>query len=128
MEHRVSVSLPVQHYELPATACLRLLSAFDTSVSEHTALQAVADRIAAACHNHTCRLLAAEGPAGVNAEVQELLLQYLGPLQDMLNDKRRRELFMELPFEMLRVSTRCPADLIGLAHCHGCSGRCYSRR
>lgn len=97
----------LQAAELPATVCLRLLSVFDTSASEHAILQAAADRLETACFKRTRKLLAAEGPTRADTDVQAQLLRYLGPLQDMLNDKQRLKLFGGLPFETLRVGRPC---------------------
>lgn len=75
----------------------------DTGVSEHGAVQAAADRLLSATIDRAASLL---GDADVrsDADVQEALLELLGPLQGVLNDSRlRRPLFGKLPFEALRV-------------------------
>lgn len=69
---------------MPATAYVPLLSALETGASSHDSLQAGADRLAAA--------------------IWKQLLQYLGPLQDMLNHDERRQVFVSIPFGLLRVS------------------------
>ena len=99
---------PAQAADLPATTCLLLLSTLDTGASEHSALQAAADRLLAACCERTGELLEADSATSANADVQAQLLRFLGPLQHMLNDQRRRELYRGLPFEMLRVRARLP--------------------
>jgi hypothetical protein len=105
----------VQAAALPATICLLLLSALDTGASEHIALQAAADRLLATCCGRTRELLAADLATRADAGVRGKLLQFLGPLQDMLNDKRRRDLFGGLPFDIMRVRAPCQLNLLQCA-------------
>ncbi len=63
---------------------MALLSALDTPVSGHANLQAAADNLA--------------------VPLRKKLAQIVGPLQDMLNDNERREVFASVPFDLLRVS------------------------
>ncbi|KAL4434329.1 hypothetical protein ABPG75_000770 [Micractinium tetrahymenae] len=86
---------------LPAAACMQVLPALDTGVSGDADIQAAADMLAGACCDRLGVLLAAEG-ALQGPEEQRLLLQLLGPWQEMLNDKRLRDLFLKLPFGVLR--------------------------
>ena len=72
-----------QAEQLPAATCLKLLSALETGASGHIEIQRVADTLLTAS--------------------SQRLYTLLGPLQDMLNDDRRREVFGKLPFELLRV-------------------------
>lgn len=86
----------MQADQLPVAACVELLTHMETGVSEHEQLQALGSSLLAA--------------------VQGQLLAFLGPLQGMLNDTRRRELYLGLPFELLRVSgVRCGRALATIA-------------
>ena len=69
---------------IPAATCLALLTALETGASAHDQVQAEADELVAAARRQ--------------------LLQYLGPLQDMLNSEPRRKLFGSVTYELLRVS------------------------
>ena len=94
--------------QLPVAACLELLTQLDTGVSEHEQLQALGSSLLAAACTRVAKLLSEDAAQRGNADVQAQLLEFLGPLQHMLNDTRRRELFLDLPFELLRVSgVRC---------------------
>ena len=66
----------------------------------------------------------AEDPVqAADTNLQGQLLQFLGPLQDMLNDEWRRGLFSRLPFVLLQVLMpwlqRCLAVLTCAAHATG---------
>jgi hypothetical protein len=87
----------VQVSSLPAIACLALLPALETPVSGHGNLQAVANNLEADASKQLCKLLAAGG-AVPDAASRQMLVQYLGPLQEMLNSTERREVFASIPF------------------------------
>ncbi|KAL4434365.1 hypothetical protein ABPG75_000806 [Micractinium tetrahymenae] len=93
-------ALQDQAPSLPAAFVMHLLPALDTGVSGDAGIQAAADKLAAACCDRLSQWLAQGGAP--DATEQHLLLQALGPLQDMLNDERRRRLFLKLPFALLR--------------------------
>ena len=83
--------------------CLELLAQLETGVSEHEQLQALGDRLLTAACERLAGLLSSDAELRADAVVQAQLLAFLGPLQHMLNDTRRRDLFGKLPFELLRV-------------------------
>lgn len=95
-------ALLAQAPRLPAVACMRLLAALDTGVPSAAGTQAVADKLSDACCDRLGVVLTAEG-ALQGPDEQRLLLQLLGPWQEMLNSKRLRGLFLKMPFELLRV-------------------------
>jgi hypothetical protein len=88
---------------LPASLCCTLLVPLDSGMSEHAAIQQEADRLLAACCARFGSLLATDATLAADASVQAPLLQFLGPLQDMLNNQARRDLFRRLPFALLLV-------------------------
>ncbi|PRW39125.1 secretion system E [Chlorella sorokiniana] len=88
--------------QLPAAACLALLSHLETGVSEHAELRSLGSNLLAAACGRTLQLLSQDAAVRSDAAVQAQLLAYLGPLQHMLNDLQRRDLFLSLPFELLR--------------------------
>lgn len=100
----------MQASQLPAAVCLTLLHELDTGCSAHDSVQAAAHQLASLSYYSMFTTLRA--PATIaDKEVQAALLRYLGPLHDMLNDLHRRQLFMSLSFETVRVSAaeRCNA-------------------
>ncbi|EFN57869.1 expressed protein [Chlorella variabilis] len=107
-EHAVEVAvlacvqqLQQQVPTMSATPCLTLLSVLETGTSGHDQLQAKADKLAAAACDRLCKLLVA-GTSMAESGEQQQLLQYLGPMQVMLNSERRRKLFARIPFGLLR--------------------------
>lgn len=102
----------VQVPTMSATPCLTLLSVLETGTSGHDQLQAKADKLAAAACDRLCKLLVA-GTSMAESGEQQQLLQYLGPMQVMLNSERRRKLFARIPFGLLRVSQHLPDGLAG---------------
>ncbi len=72
---------------LTVSACLALLSALETGVSGHGHLQTAADNLAA--------------PIG------KKLMDHAGPLQEILDDSERREMFASISFDLLLVSDCC---------------------
>ena len=95
----------VQHTGAPG-AGTRVAACFHhaTAGSDDAGIQAAADKTAAACCDRLSEWLAGGGVP--DAAEQHLLLQALGPLQEVLNEEHRRELFCKLPFALLRVRTR----------------------
>lgn len=95
--------LSTQVDQLPAPVCLALLGVLDTGVSEHSAVQAAADKLRSASIDRAASLLS-EADVRSDGGVQAALLELLGPLQGVPNDIRLRcRLFCKLPFEVLRV-------------------------
>ena len=106
----VCSTICTQASQLPAIVCLTLLHELDTGCSAHDSVQAAAHQLASLSYYSMFTTLRA--PATIaDREVQAALLRYLGPLHDMLNDHHRRQLFMSLSFETVRVSAakRCNA-------------------
>ena len=103
---------------MPATACLSLLSSLESGASDHNEIQAEADKLLEAVHKQLCSLLPADG-VGQGASAKHQLLQYLGPLQDMLNNERRRKVFTSIPFGLLRVSALSGMDVHERVRCPG---------
>lgn len=97
--------------QLPVAACLELLTQLGTGVSEHEQLQALGSSLLAAACTRVAKLLSEDAALRGNADVQAQLLAFLGPLQHMLNDTRRRELFVQLPFQLLRVRVQLGSRL-----------------
>lgn len=93
----------LQADQLSAGSCLELLTQLDTGVSEHEQLQALGSSLLAAACTCVAKLLSEDAALRGNADVQAQLLAFLGPLQHMLSDSRRRKLFVQLPFQLLRV-------------------------
>jgi len=93
----------VQVSLLPAITCMSVLPNLETGASGNAKVQAAADQLAASCSDRLCTLMAAEGALQAEGE-QRALLRLLGPLQEMLNNERRRQVWQALPFPMLRVS------------------------
>ncbi len=103
------VQLP-QADQLSAASCLELLTQLETGVSEHDQLRALGARLLAAACQRLSKLLGEDAAVRGDAAVQAQLLAFLGPLHHMLNDTVRQDLFIKLPFEVLRVRTcQCTA-------------------
>ncbi|KAL4434302.1 hypothetical protein ABPG75_000743 [Micractinium tetrahymenae] len=93
--------LQKQAIQLPARTCLCLLTSLESGVSGEASIQVPANRLLDACCHRLRMLFKAEG-ALQDAEERGMLLQLLCPLQEMLNDRLRRKLFLALPFPVLR--------------------------
>lgn len=106
---------PVQAATLPASLCCQLLVPLGTGMSEHAAIQQDADRLLSACCDRMASLLAPDATLAADAGMQATLLQFLGPLHDMLNSAARRGLFRRLPFALLQVLS--PPPVQGRAAC-----------
>ena len=95
---------PLQADQLSAASCLELLNHLETGVSEHDQLQAMGGSLQVAACQRLSKLLAEDPAVCSDAAVQAQLLAFLGPLHNMLNDSRRPELFLGLPFKALQAS------------------------
>lgn len=96
----------LQADQLSAGNCLGLLRHLETGVSELDQLQTLGEGLQAVACQRLSKLLAEDAAVRGSDAVQHKLLSYLGPLQRMLNDTRRRELSIKLPFELLQVRKR----------------------
>lgn len=99
----VCSTICTQASQLPAIVCLTFLNAMETGCSAHDSVQVAARQLASACYYRVFTTL--REPATIaDKDVQAALLRYLGPLHEMLDDSQRRQLFMCLPFNTMRVS------------------------
>lgn len=90
--------------ELSCATSLALMSVLEPGCSTHGGVQAAADQLAELCAKRVRKALAADPHLATgDANVQALLLRYLGPLQDMLNEEKKWAFFIKLPFVVLRV-------------------------